>query len=324
MPNPTTAARSAAAPPSIPSDHLRPLLDGWMDRLRSLNRSPATLSSYRRCALNMLDYFEAQGMPQTTSGITREHVESFIAHLIDKTSAATAAKHYRSLQQLFRFLEEDGEATNAPMAKMSPPKVEQKVVPIVASDAYDKLLAVCAGTDFENFRDIALITFLYDTGCRVGEVVGMDVADYEVQYKRVRVLGKGRQERFVGVGKEAADAVRRYLRKRQARPEAQRTEAFWIGRKGALTVSGVEQMIERRCKDAKVPHIHPHQFRHSFAHNWLAGGGNESELMLAAGWRSRDMVGRYGRSAAAERALEAHKLLSPADRAAEARRGRRR
>jgi site-specific recombinase XerC len=127
-------------------------------------------------------------------------------------------------------------------------------------------------------------------------------------------MGKGRRERPVRFGARTAKAIDRYLRLRARHREALST-ARWVTRKGAFGKSGLQQMIRRRGEQAGLGYrLHPHLFHHTFAHLMLAGGMLEGDLTLLAGWQSREMLKRYGASAATERALAASARMSPGDK----------
>ena len=81
-----------------------------------------------------------------------------------------------------------------------------------------------------------------------------------------------------------------------------------------MTPPALLQVVADCGASVGLPGLHPHQFRHSFAHQWLADGGGEMDLMRLASWRSRTMLQRYGASAADARAREAHRLRSPVNR----------
>jgi site-specific recombinase XerD len=306
-----------------------PLASSWVRSLRARNLSPNTQRIYRRAAEQFRTYLlayepseqEGRGAPVALdgdTGIHREHIEAYIGDLIQTTSPGNAHQHFRSLKTFFNWAVDEEEMDRSPMRTMKAPTVPEVEVPIVPDDALKKLLGVCKGKEFIDRRDTAIIMMFLDTGARLSEITVRTQDKLDLDLMVLHVLGKGGRERPAPFGRATALAMDRYLRSagkylgRALTP----SDPLWVSfkRREAMTIWGVGTMIENRCKEAGIDHVHPHQFRHTFAHLWQVNGGGDDALMRIMGWRSRQMLNRYGASAGQERALKIHRDLSPGDR----------
>jgi site-specific recombinase XerD len=215
-------AASKTREPSKPAADIAVNIKPFERHLKAENLSPRTIETYIESTGQFARFLAEQGMSHDIANIHREQIESFISDLLGRFKPATANNRIRGLQSFFRWLLDEGEIKTSPMDRMKPPRVPEQPPAVLGEPQLRALLKTCeSGPSSDARRDSAALRLFIDTGARFAEVAGLRFSetddehnDVDLDQGLVRVLGKGRRERLLAIGKKTVKALDRYLRAR--------------------------------------------------------------------------------------------------------------
>lgn len=261
-----------------------PLVTSFLTAKRAAGLSARTLDWYALFVNDFLDHIGANH-PETT---TPETVEAYLAHLRDvrQVSPHTVSGAYRALSVWFRWLVARRHLPESPLLYVQRPRLPNKRAVYVTQGQYEVLIRSNPGETWVDLRDRCLLTLLYYSGLRISEALALRPDDLDDRVASVR--GKGNKTRLVPCHPSLCTHLIDYLARRPPTPLAQLfvSNDGAGGVRGPLTDNGARQVLRRRCREAGLPYLTPHAFRHGFAMLFLNAGMGMSAVSTAMGHSS--------------------------------------
>lgn len=277
--------------------------------------SPKTVEAYESDLTKYTNWLREAQKINDVNKITQLDIEEYVRAMSSQAMAAqnlgprTIARRIASIHEWNKFMLSNAQIASDPSAEVKAPKQSEHLPDVLSISEVERVIDAAGGfgsTDAVSLRDRALVEFLYATGARVSEAVGLKFEDIDLAESVVRFSGKGQKQRLVPIGKCAVRALRDYLDK--ARPilesRAQKSQAtastasnsssksslnssnassksanshmIFLNKRGkALSRQSAWEAISRAGKMAKIgKELHPHTLRHSFATHLISGGAD--------------------------------------------------
>ncbi len=259
---------------------LEACIGSYLAELERRGASPHTVRNYRSDLQQFAAYLKPPGteIDPDMESLDLPLLREWLASLYDAgLTTVSIRRKLAALRALFQFLREEGLVSSNVAARLRTPKAPRRVPDVMSAEKTNNLLdAVEEGSMVEKpsrERDLAFLELLYGCGIRVSELVGIDLEDLNLNSGWLRVHGKGNKERQVPVGQRAAQAVSRYLEKREA--AAGESALFLNSRKRRLGDRQVRRLVKCYALLATGDStVHPHSFRHAYATHLLSDGAD--------------------------------------------------
>lgn len=281
-------------------------LDMFLLHQEASHHTHRTIEFYRYNLTRFLNHLEEFDI-QSVEAITAHHIRLFIVGLERRELSSSYVHSYaRSIRTFCNFLVNEGMIDASPMKPVKMPRIDEKILPPFSQDDIRALLRQCDGKYAT--RDRAIILCLLDSGLRAAEFARLRVGDIE-EDGIIKVLGKGRKERWVRLSARTRKEVARYLLERGRVDDS---DPLWVGKKGQLTPGGILQMTMRLGRRAGVWPAGMHRFRRTFAIASIRNGMDVHRLREILGHADLATATQYLKFVR-EDIVDIHKVTSPVD-----------
>ncbi len=286
----------------------------WIDRYivylkYQRNVSRHTVRNYRSDLRLFLDHLthapDGSDRPEPElDQIDNLTIREFLGRLHQRgNKKSSAARRLAAIRSFMKFLSKEGALQSNPAKLVASPRQERRLPDFLAIDAVTALVEAPDSTSALGKRDRAILELLYAAGLRASELAGLDLGDLDLNERLVRVLGKGRKERFVPFGRKAGEALDCYLRvRREIAAKARKhtsvgpsTEAIFLNSRGTrLTTRSLGKIVDKYvARLAERLKVHPHTLRHTFATHMLDAGADLRVIQEMLGHESLSTTQKY-------------------------------
>jgi integrase/recombinase XerC len=260
------------------------------------NASPHTCRCYQTDLEEFENFLKSSGMYLTSAGQTKMEevdrlaIRKYLSFLHRKNRKSSIARKVSTLRSFYKYLVREHIVSINPAKNVATPKAEKPLPTALTVDEAFRLME--SPMEKEHLRDRAILELLYSSGLRVSELVGLDTSQLDQELGIVKVMGKGRKERIVPVGKKAIEALQTYLKDRgHVGADA---PVFVNTRGGRLTSRSVGRLVKKYTRHSGVfRKISPHSLRHTFATHLLDAGADIREIQEMLGHASLSTTQRY-------------------------------
>ena len=234
-----------------------PIVERFLDTLRSQQASPRTLEAYRY-DLELFCKFLGSHDVKPMDG-AQDEIRAFIARESKRHHPNTVRRRLATIKSFYRYLMREGLISHNPARSIIAPKHHQSLPRFLTEREVEQIF----NNHFDSLRDRIILELLYDEGLRISELARLNVEDIDFERKTIRVNGKGNKQRIAFLGDRLAALLKAYVDKAASGPLIR---SIRTGKR--LGVRYLRMIVQHYAK------TNPHTLRHSFATHMLDRGAN--------------------------------------------------
>jgi integrase/recombinase XerC len=235
--------------------------------------------------------------PVKIDSVDNISIRGYLGYLHKRNKKTTIARKLSALRSFFHFLVKRGVTEDNPAESILTPKQEKTIPDYLPVDEMFRLLDSIHTSKLLDLRNLAIFETLYSCGIRVSELVGLNTRDVDYRQALIRVLGKGRKERIVPIGKRALAAIKTYrqlLNTKWGISAETNGPLFLNKNKGRLSARSVARILDKLVTACGLlTPVSPHTLRHTFATHMLDAGADLRVVQELLGHKSLSTTQKY-------------------------------